>query len=447
MFRDEIDFRAGTYHVDLRGLTRARFMLTRAAADRAPLDSGRNTVEFVISGRRQMTEILESHYASAGALADRLGLGPRVRNAVHHTFERWDGTGLPRGIPGDAIPMEMRVVQLADVAEVHWREYGADAAVAMARRRSGTQFDPEIVSVFYRYSGEILGDGRATTPGRRRSRRRRNRTGRSPRWNWTNSWWRWAISSISNPGSGTVIRAPSRHSPATPPGPSDCPRTTSLRLRRAAAVHDLGRLGVSNAIWDKSTPLSSAERERIRLYPYLTQRILGRVTGLDQVAALAGARTANSSMAADIRRASTRRSCRFPLGFSSAAERYRSLIESRPYRAALTTGQAAAAVDLEARDGALDPAAVSAVTAVAGHVPVRRQVRPSGLTPREEAALALAAVRRSSRDIAAVLVISEKTVRNHLEHIYTKAGVSNRAGASLFAVQHGIVSTTAGTER
>jgi len=82
---------------------------------------------------------------------------------------------------------------------------------------------------------------------------------------------------------------------------------------------------------------------------------------------------------------------------------------------------------------------VSAVLTVAGHRPVRRAVRPSGLTAREEEVLALAAVGRSSREIAAELVISEKTVRNHLEHIYTKAGVSNRASASLFAVQHGIV--------
>jgi len=79
------------------------------------------------------------------------------------------------------------------------------------------------------------------------------------------------------------------------------------------------------------------------------------------------------------------------------------------------------------------------VTSVAGHATRRRTNRASGLTPREEEILALAAIGRSSRAIAAELVISEKTVRNHLEHIYAKAGVSNRASASLFAVQHGIV--------
>ena len=74
VFRDEIDFRAGTYQVDMEGLPRARYMLRHAAADRTGLDRGRSTLKFMMSGRRQMTAILNSHYTSAGALADRLGL-------------------------------------------------------------------------------------------------------------------------------------------------------------------------------------------------------------------------------------------------------------------------------------------------------------------------------------------------------------------------------------
>jgi HD-GYP domain-containing protein (c-di-GMP phosphodiesterase class II) len=210
------------------------------------------------------------------------------------------------------------------------------------------------------------------------------------------------------------------------------------RLRRAAAVHDLGRLGVSNGIWDKSSPLSSAELERVRLYPYLTSRILGRVTGLGQVAALAGLHQelldgTGYPKGVDGSFLST------PARILAVADRYQSLTENRPHRDALSPADAAAAVQRQARDGSLDPAVVSAVLTVAGLRPVRRAVRPSGLTAREEEVLALAAVGRSSREIAAELVISEKTVRNHLEHIYTKAGVSNRASASLFAVQHGIV--------
>ena len=45
-------------------------------------------------------------------------------------------------------------------------------------------------------------------------------------------------------------------------------------VRRAGLLHDLGRLGVSNAVWDKTAELSAAELERVRLHPYLTQRML-----------------------------------------------------------------------------------------------------------------------------------------------------------------------------
>jgi len=438
VFRDEIDFRSGIYRVDLRGLPRARFLLQRAAADRPAVDSGRNAAKFLVSGRRQMTDILESHYVSAGALADRLGLGPGVRAAVHHTFERWDGTGLPRGVHGDAIPIEMRIVQLADVAEVHWREDGAGAAVAMAHRRSGSQFDPDLVSVFDTYAGEILAEPAGDDA------------------------WRAALALAperDHPldaaeldellvalGDFVDLKSGFRHghSRAVTALAADAGRFIGLsdedvdRLRRAGAVHDLGRLGVSNGIWDKTTPLSSVERERVRLYPYLTQRILERVPGLARVAALAGSHRelldgTGYPKGVDASFLSV------PARILATADRYQSLLESRPHRSALRQAEAAAVLDQEAGSGKLDPAAVAAVTSVAGHATRRRTNRASGLTPREEEILALAAIGRSSRAIAAELVISEKTVRNHLEHIYAKAGVSNRASASLFAVQHGIV--------
>ena len=438
VFRDEIEFRAGTYGVDMKGVSRAAFMLRRAAADRPALDSGRQTVSFLLTGRRQMADILDSHYASAGALADRLGLGPGVRHSIHHTFERWDGTGLPRGVRGDDIPIEMRVVQLADVAEVHLRQYGPDAAVEMARRRSGTQFDPAVVSILDRYSTDVLGD----VPG--------------------DDAWAAALQQAPDSdrpltaveldellvalGDFVDLKSGFRHGHSRAVGmlAAETARVMGLpeddvhRLSRAGAIHDLGRLGVSNAIWDKTTPLSSTDRERVRLYPYLTQRILGRVTGLAQVAALAGSHRELMD-GSGYPKGVDASFLPIPARILATADRYRSLTENRPHRTALSMVDAAAAVRRAARDGMLDPAVVEAVTAAAAHRPTRRPVRQSGLSPREEEVLALAAVGRSSREIAVELVISEKTVRNHLEHIYAKAGVSNRASASLFAVQHGIV--------
>src|SRR6478672_136363 len=145
LFVDEIAFRAGTFPVDLQGLDRARYLLGQAGHGRPPAAAGWAVARILATGPRAMQQLIDSHYASAGALADRLGMGVRVRDALHHTFERWDGTGLPRGVGGEAIPIEMRVVHVADVTEVHLREHGPDAAVEMARRRRGSQFDPLVV--------------------------------------------------------------------------------------------------------------------------------------------------------------------------------------------------------------------------------------------------------------------------------------------------------------
>jgi DNA-binding NarL/FixJ family response regulator len=87
----------------------------------------------------------------------------------------------------------------------------------------------------------------------------------------------------------------------------------------------------------------------------------------------------------------------------------------------------------------LDADAVESVLAVSGHRVVRRREGPQGLTRREVEVLRLLVVGLATKDIAARLVISPKTARNHIEHIYTKVGVSNRAGASLFAMTHGLL--------
>ena len=80
--------------------------------------------------------------------------------------------------------------------------------------------------------------------------------------------------------------------------------------------------------------------------------------------------------------------------------------------------------------------------AAAGHRVPRRREGPAGLTAREVEVLRLLARGLSNKEIAARLVISPKTAGNHIEHIYTKIGASNRAGASLFAMQHGLLPET-----
>jgi len=127
----------------------------------------------------------------------------------------------------------------------------------------------------------------------------------------------------------------------------------------------------------------------------------------------------------------------------AAADAYHGKLEPRPHREALPPPVAATWLRAEVRKGRLDGDAVEGVLAAAGHPVRRRKEWPSGLTSREIDVLRLLARGLTNNDIADALVISPKTAGNHIEHIYAKIGVNNRARASLFAVQHGIMDATA----
>ena len=218
----------------------------------------------------------------------------------------------------------------------------------------------------------------------------------------------------------------------------DLSEDESRLLRRAGLVHDLGRLGVSNAIWDKPGPLGAGEWERVRLHPYLTERMLPQAAALAPLAAIAvqhRERLDGSGYPKGLSGGAIIR----PARILGAVDAYRSMCEPRPYRPPLTPEQAAAELQADARAGRLDAEVVAAVLAAAGHQVGRRREWPAGLTTREVDVLRLVARGLSSKQIATELVITPKTARNHIEHIYAKIGASSRVTASLFATEHGLL--------
>ena len=223
---------------------------------------------------------------------------------------------------------------------------------------------------------------------------------------------------------------------------SGLPEGDVVSLRRAGFVHDLGRLGVTNTIWDNRGSLTKPEMERVRLHPYLTERMLTFSPALAPLGAIAGAHHERLDGSG------------YPRGLTGpaispagrilgAADSYHAMREARPYRPARTAEEAAAELRREVASGRHDGVAVDAVLRAAGHAVRRRSSWPAGLTQREVEVLRLVARGLSTREIADQLVISPKTAANHVEHIYTKIGVSNRARAALFAMRHGLMSETA----
>src|SRR5438874_408158 len=209
-------------------------------------------------------------------------------------------------------------------------------------------------------------------------------------------------------------------------------------LRRAGLAHDLGRLGISNSIWDKAGPLGPGEWERVRMHPYLTERMLNQSEALAPLAAIAvqhRERLDGSGYPRGLAGGAVSR----PARILGAADAYQAMREPRPYRPARSADEAAAELRADARAGLLDADAVEAVLGAAGHRVLHRREGPAGLTPREVEVLRLVARGLSNKQIAQRLVISPKTVGNHVEHIYAKIDVRTRAGAGLFAMQHGLL--------
>ncbi len=124
----------------------------------------------------------------------------------------------------------------------------------------------------------------------------------------------------------------------------------------------------------------------------------------------------------------------------AVADAYQSKIEPRPHRRAQSTEEAARGIRYQGQQGRLDGDVVDAVLEAAGHTlsPRKRQY-PAGLTEREVEVLRLAMRGLSNRQMGEALVVSPKTIGHHIEHIYQKIGVATRVGATLFALQHGLV--------
>jgi len=369
----------------------------------------------------------------ADMLAQRFGIDDETRRVAVSVYERWDGKGFPGTLSRDEIPLPARIIQLAETAWVFGSAGGTDAAVSVLRKRSGTAFDPDLVERFCRSAPALLGSVEAHS-------RWELAAGRVPRRELVGVALDSALRAI---GEFADLKSP--HTVGHSAGVAELAAAAGAQLglseddcaelRRAAYVHDVGRVGVSSVVWEKPGPLTHGEREQVRLHPYYTERVLARPERLGRVGALASAhherldssgyhRGAPASLLGPAARA------------LAAADAYRAMSEPRPHRPPLSQQQAAAELRAEVHAGRLDPDAVEAVLAAAGATARRRRTQIAGLTEREVEVLRLVARGLSIRQIAERLVIAPKTADAHIQHIYAKIGVSSRAAATVFAMQH-----------
>jgi putative nucleotidyltransferase with HDIG domain len=209
-------------------------------------------------------------------------------------------------------------------------------------------------------------------------------------------------------------------------------------VRRAALLHDLGRVGVPNSIWEKPGPLGATERERVRLYPYHSELILARCPVFVPASRLAGLHRERQDGSGYYRQLA---GAAVPPGARvlAAADEYQAMTQPRAYRPAREPEEAAEELRRMGSAGRLDVDAVRAVcTAVGSTRPNRTAQRSAALTEREVEVIRLVARGLSNRAIGAELQISARTAEHHVQHVYGKIGLSTRAGAAVYAMEHGM---------
>lgn len=438
LFGDDIAFRAGTYTVGPTTVAQLGYLVRTAGAAKQPLARARTAAGLVLTGGKAIQVCFRAHAAVTATVAEAVGLDPSVARGLGHSFAQWNGKGVPNDVAGDDIAMSARLMRLADLADVHLRTGGVEGARDAVRSHAGTLLDPRLADLFRAHAAEIVAgiDDDTTWDVLVAAEP-------MPRTPLTDDEFDGVLEVLADVAD---LKAPcfSGHSrgvamlAARAANVAGLPGRDVTTLRRAALVHDLGRTGVSTAIWDKAGPLTASERERVRLHSYYTERMLRRPAALAGLAAIA----ASSHERLD--GSGYHRGLAGPtvplLGrLLAAADAYHAMREDRPYRPALAANEASNELRAAVRAGQLDGSAVDAVLTAAGHRRTARKAAPAGLTARELEVLALVARGSSTRDVARTLAIAPKTAGNHIERIYQKIGVSSRSSAALFAMRHGLV--------
>ena len=406
---------------------------------RPPLEQARVAFTALTRGKR-FGQAYDTAACEVGRdAARRLHLPEGVQRSIYHSREWWNGGGVPAGLAGGDIPMGARLAVLTATAALFDTIGGVRLAADAVRRRSGGILDPEMAEHFVERAEALLGEVHASDPHE--------------------------LVLNAEPHPRTSVLAPQLvevarvfgdiadlktpwthgHSSGVAALSRDAGQGLELAsadladLELAALLHDVGRVAISNSVWERPDRLDAHEWEQVRLHAYHSERILAASERLAPLAPMVGMHHERCD-GSGYHRGCSGADLSMPTRVLAAADAYQAMTQRRAHRPPLAPEQAEQRLVDDARTGRLDADAVGAVLAAAGHDAVVRRELPAGMTGREVEVLALVAEGCSNAEIAEILVISPRTAEQHVQNIYSKIGVSGRAPAALFAMEHDLLS-------
>jgi HD-GYP domain-containing protein (c-di-GMP phosphodiesterase class II)/DNA-binding CsgD family transcriptional regulator len=421
---------------DETDFSRPADILNRFLVELSPEAGLLKRLGLMLPARRMGRALYRTSCEVAESTARRIGLPEDVQVVVRHLSEWYNGGGGYLGRKGEEIPLAARVVPAAFTASLFDLLAGPDGAVAAIRARSARIVDPTVADAFTRDGPGILAELAAVDLLRRLPDEEPEPPLLVPDG---------AVDEIVVAfGEAVDLKTPFTHGSARRSFELTEKAGSALGLedvliaqaRRAAALRDIGKAAIPNAVLEKPGPLTEIEWESVRLHAYHSERVLSRSAHLANEAMLAGLHHERPD-GSGYHRGLAGTSIPIAARVVAASDALVAMTQPRPYRSAMSLDQACETLERAARGGRFDADAVSAVVA-AGHGTGGRIRRgaPADLTDRQIEVLRLIAEGLSNRQIAERLVVSPRTAEHHVQDIYLKIGTSSRAAAALFAVEH-----------
>ena len=343
------------------------FVINHAAAQMNLSDRLRTIGTVMRGGNSIVRDLIETRCTRGADIAGKLRFSQGVRQGIFSLDEHWDGSGHPQGLIGHAIPLYSRIALLSQVIDAFFTSVGKSDALEEAQTRSGTWFDPDLVAAFSSVAQshdfwvnlaapDLEQKVLAMAPGL-------DRVIVDDPW----------MDDITD-AFGQVIDAKSPYTSGHSERVGDYALMIGERLgidapnarwlRRAAILHDVGKLGVSSQILEKPGPLDEDEWIEMRAHAMHSHQILSRITAFGDLAQVASSHHERLDGSG------------YPHGLSgnqisletriiTIADYYDALSADRPYRNAMSANEA---LGIIARDigSSVDPRCYVALVSALG---------------------------------------------------------------------------------
>lgn len=326
-----------------------RFLWRPARPEEKVIEPARKTGSSLNAGRRDVVKI---HGDRGASIIGKIGLGPATAEAVRALDEHWDGTGYPGRRRAEQIPLLARIAAVAQHLDVFASDKGPEHAMAVLRERSGKWFDPEIVRIAgsLHRTRVLWKDCLAVLPEQDVRgavldlEPRENRHLGPERIDRVCE----AFSDVTDAKSPFTVE----HSMGVADATLLIAKTMGLSpertifLRRAALLHDLGKLRVPNSILHKQGKLTLEEFIIVKEHPALTRKILGRIPAFREMASVAGSHHEKLDGTGYPNKFGARE-LSLEARIIAVADVYAALSEARPYRESLEFSQVTSIMEKE----------------------------------------------------------------------------------------------------